>query len=162
MQKIKIISGGQTGADQGGLYAAEKIGFEIGGEAPNHYRTETGNNPKLLRDRFGLTESGYYSYVPRTVENVKNSDITMIFSHYDASAGTKQTIRACKELHKKYILVDPFKKDIGSEIIDFIVYNNPNVINIAGNRESVCEGIQRKVCDICFLAFHEINTILED
>lgn len=151
-----IISGGQTGADQGGLYAAKKVGFETGGEAPKNYRTETGDNPILLKDNFGLTESENYGYVERTIKNVSDSDITAIFSHFDASAGTRQTIRACKMLQKKYILIDPISSEAVDYFFNFIVLNNPNIINIAGNRESVHEGVQRMTCDICFLTFSQI------
>jgi hypothetical protein len=35
-----IISGGQTGADQGGLFAAEILKIKTGGYAPKGYRTE--------------------------------------------------------------------------------------------------------------------------
>lgn len=37
---IKIISGGQTGADMGGLEAAREYGFPTGGYAPKGWMTE--------------------------------------------------------------------------------------------------------------------------
>ena len=35
MRKVKIVSGGQTGVDQGALEAAVQLGLEFGGWAPH-------------------------------------------------------------------------------------------------------------------------------
>jgi hypothetical protein len=43
----KIISGGQTGSDQGGLEAGQKLGLETGGWIPKGWLTEIGANPEL-------------------------------------------------------------------------------------------------------------------
>ena len=43
----KVISGGQTGADQGGLMAAWERGIATGGAVPFEYRTNLGPNPIL-------------------------------------------------------------------------------------------------------------------
>ncbi|HME98544.1 MAG TPA: putative molybdenum carrier protein, partial [Terriglobia bacterium] len=51
----KIISGGQTGADMGGLLAARELGIETGGMAPKGWLTENGPEEVLLRS-FGLSE----------------------------------------------------------------------------------------------------------
>lgn len=51
----KIISGGQTGADEGGLEGARLLGIPTGGTAPKGYRTENGPN-LTLRDTYGLVE----------------------------------------------------------------------------------------------------------
>lgn len=60
----KIISGGQTGADRGGLEAARTLGIPTGGTAPRGYLTETGPDESLRE--FGLTESKSSAYVVRT------------------------------------------------------------------------------------------------
>ena len=52
---MKIISGGQTGADLGGLEGARDAGIETGGWAPAGYRTEIGDQEELLKG-FGLKE----------------------------------------------------------------------------------------------------------
>ena len=40
MLKIKIVSGGQTGVDQGALEAAAQLGLEFGGWAPHGWLAE--------------------------------------------------------------------------------------------------------------------------
>ena len=43
----KIISGGQTGADRGGLLAGRHLGIETGGTAPPDFITEVGVDDSL-------------------------------------------------------------------------------------------------------------------
>ena len=40
--ELKIVSGAQTGVDQGGLLAAIDLGLEWGGWVPKGWRTEIG------------------------------------------------------------------------------------------------------------------------
>ena len=51
----QIISGGQTGADQGALRAALDLGISTGGVAPKGYKTETGPH-QVLPYVYGLPE----------------------------------------------------------------------------------------------------------
>jgi len=74
----KIISGGQTGADQGGLEAAKILGVETGGRVPLGFKTEIGPMPDL-GPQFGLVELVSGEYAPRTRYNVVDSDGTIIF-----------------------------------------------------------------------------------
>lgn len=135
----KVISGGQTGADLGGLLAAERLGILTGGEAPKGYRTEKGKQP-ILSTRFNLTEHTDWQYTGRTENNVINSDVTILLSPHKQSRGTIQTLHFCTKHNKPYLIINPFLEDI--EIgLNFLNKHRPKIINIAGNRESVCEGL---------------------
>jgi hypothetical protein len=96
-----IISGGQTGADWGGLLAAADVGIATGGLAPKSYLTELGANPELVK--FGLLESDSDDYEIRTIHNVLTADATVIFADYTNSDGTKLTIDSCIK-HQKPLL----------------------------------------------------------
>jgi hypothetical protein len=50
----KVISGGQTGADQAGWRAARAFGIPTGGWMPLEFRTERGPCPELAA--FGAVE----------------------------------------------------------------------------------------------------------
>lgn len=128
---MKIISGGQTGVDQIGLAIAQKVGFETGGVAPYGFRTEAGCNPKLLKDRFGLIQHDSREYNPRTLMNIINSDITLLFGNVE-SPGSKSARKYCSGRGKR-IELNPSVELIRQIIAD----PNINVINIAGNRESM-------------------------
>jgi hypothetical protein len=44
-------------------------------------------------------------------------------------------------------------KNVVNNILDFLVFYKPKVLNIAGNRESVCNGIGDKVYKIMYEVF---------
>lgn len=139
----KIISGGQTGADQGGLTFAFIVGIPTGGTAPKGFRTEKGFENDLLFAKFHLKESKYREYPPRTRENVQNADGTVIFSEVP-SRGSELTHHICVSEKKPYI-VNPDRW----EFVQWLTRNNIKVLNVAGNRESVSPGIEKRV--IAFL-----------
>lgn len=135
---IKIISGGQSGADMGGLLAAERLGIPTGGTAAKGYRTE--NGPALvLRDRFGLRESRVANYSDRTLQNVADSDGTVIVAPAADSPGTVQTIKFCERIGRPYLLCD--FETLPVCLSHFIRKHNIRILNVAGNRESVAPGI---------------------
>lgn len=102
----RVISGGQTGADQAGLYSAEVCHFKTGGHAPKGYRTLSGNNPTMLRDHFGLEETVQENYQYRTALNVQNSDATIRLASNFESPGELCTLRAITKFKKPYFDVD--------------------------------------------------------
>lgn len=125
----KIISGGQTGADQGGLAAARELGIETGGTAPLGWKTEDGPEPALAG--YGLVESKEANYSARTVMNVKDSDGTVIFSTSLGSTGTKLTIHWTEQLKRPYIL-----NPTPEQLREWADENNIQTLNVAGNRAS--------------------------
>jgi hypothetical protein len=73
----RVISSGQTGADQAGLRAARAAGIPTGGWAPKGWLTEKG--PSLWLADFGLVECPEPGYPPRTRANVRDSDGSIWF-----------------------------------------------------------------------------------
>ena len=148
--KFKIISGGQTGADQGGLEAARELGLETGGFAPKSWTTEDGPQEVLLTG-YGLVECSVNGYPARTRLNAINSDATIVFGNVN-SRGTSLTVTLCSKMHKP-CLINPSKSDL----IQFIKTTKPVVLNIAGNRESKNSGIQKKVREFLIESLKELN-----
>ena len=136
----KIISGGQTGADLGGLVGAERVGIPTGGTAPKGFKTEKGPQPEVLAGGFGLTALPSGSYNKRTRLNVMNSDATVIFATNAGSSGTKLTIKYCQQEHKPFVLIDPKQPDAIETLQGFAIAWKPNILNVAGNRESDLPG----------------------
>lgn len=134
----KIISGGQTGADRGGLQAAKELGFVTGGAMPKGYRAEDYKGREVA-ELYNLREHGSAAYWPRTRWNVYTSDGTVLFGDMK-SRGSDQTIQICREMEKPYI-INPSK-------LDFLVFlhnNEIKILNVAGNRESKNPGLQERV-----------------
>ena len=133
----KIVSGGQTGADRGGLVAGQCLGLETGGTAPPNFMTELGTCLKL-RDTFGLVEGEYDQkvYPKRTRKNVEDSDGTLLMGNVN-SPGSRLTLRYCNELSKPYIEnPSPFVLRL------WLKNHSIEVLNVAGNRESKTPGIE--------------------
>jgi len=136
-----VISGGQTGADLAGLWAAKLCGIKTGGFAPKNWKTQSGSKP-TLGSSFGLVESTG-GYKKRTIENVQAADLTLIFASNPSSPGTKLTIQACREhlipCHLTLLessqqldeMVDPLVNLI-KKAIQLSSHEEP-AINIAGN-----------------------------
>jgi hypothetical protein len=95
----KIISGGQTGADQAGLEVAIKLNIPHGGWIPKGRLTENGPLP----DKYNLQEMPGKSYPKRTEQDVMDSDGTVIFSHGKLTGGSALTAQLA-EKHSKPIL----------------------------------------------------------
>ena len=143
----RIISGGQTGADLGGLRAAKSLGIPTGGYVPKGYRTENGSNPDL-KNLYGLIETSSWQYPERTIRNIVESDLTIIFSARN-SPGSNMTRSYCIERAKPHLMVNPYKVDIDfvRSFIERISekISDSVVINIAGNRERRSPGIEDEV-----------------
>jgi len=133
----KIISGGQTGADRGGLEAGKKLGLETGGTAPRGFRTENGSDPGLKG--FGVSEHRSADFRPRTIQNVADSDGTVWFGMTD-TPGALVTLKNAIALDRP-LLLNP----LPGALCEWIVKNNIEVLNVAGNRESLHPGLQKEV-----------------
>lgn len=151
-----VISGGQTGADQGGLEAARKAGVRTGGQAPALYKTSIGLNPML--QAYGLTAKG--SYDERTLVNIRSANATVIIAHDLNSPGTVLTRRYAKIEGTKLLEIDvsevlrlieagpasgtePVLERIirhSMNLVRFITDNRIQVLNVAGNREIKSDG----------------------
>jgi len=147
----KIISGGQTGADMGGLDAAKQFGFETGGMAPKGYLTEKGKTPMLAE--YGLIESEKSDYVPRTYDNAKNGDGTIRIAHDFNSAGELCTLKAINQYNKPYIDVNVHNPPDHEVVAQWIIDNKIEVLNVAGNRESKVKGIHEYTVNYLLTVF---------
>jgi len=166
---LQIVSGGQTGADQGGLEAGLALGIPVGGWAPKGWLTENGPDP-TLESKYGMKEHAIPGYPARTLANVQDSDCTIIFGNL-RSAGSLLTRELCVENKKPYIdipalcilleelqaqmrwkveeakLVEQFNHLRTTQMGFFceFIKGQFRVLNVAGNRESVQPGIQHAV-----------------
>lgn len=84
---MKIISGGQTGADRAALDAAIKLGLPYGGWLPKGRKTEDGPLPLTYK----LKELDSENYRERTEKNVMDGDGTLIVSFGPLTGGSALT-----------------------------------------------------------------------
>jgi hypothetical protein len=152
-----IISGGQTGVDRLGLEVGKNmLNLITGGTTTPGYVTELGKDESLKE--YGVQEisaelqqgkKGREFYLPRTEQNVKNSDGTVYFYTDGDSAGLQATRRFANK-HDKPFLVNPNSERLRKWLID----NNIEVLNVAGNRGSKLEEKDRaRIENILYRAF---------
>jgi hypothetical protein len=146
-QVRKIVSGGQTGADRGGLDAALRAGVEHGGWCPRGRKAEDGAIP----ERYRLTESTSDEYVVRTEANVVDSDVTLVFSYGELTGGSLYTAEMC-QVHARpclHVDLETSLPDAVRQVERFLAkqasHRGPLVVNIAGSRGSLAPGISEAV-----------------
>jgi hypothetical protein len=83
----RIVSGGQTGADQAALDVAIELSIPHGGWVPKGRKTECGPQPA----KYQVKEMPKDSYQERTEQNVIDSDGTLIISHGPFTGGSDYT-----------------------------------------------------------------------
>ena len=132
---MRIVSGGQTGVDRAALDVALKCGIECGGWCPTGRSDEFGRIP----DRYPVQELQAGGFTERTLQNVKDSDGTVVIYSVELRGGTEQTVRFCVELGRPYELIDASRiasEDAAMLIADFVGKNKIGILSVAGPRQS--------------------------
>lgn len=147
MRIAKIVSGGQTGADRGGLDAALHCELPIGGWLPRGQKSEDGRVP----DKYvGMVESDSADYLVRTKANIVDSDATIVFCHGTPTGGSKKTVEFAKELGRpcQAFDLDRPRQTVTDQVIAFLEHDCPDgdvILNVAGSRESKSPCIAQEV-----------------
>ena len=132
---MKIISGGQTGVDRAALDVALKRRIECGGWCPTGRLDEFGRIP----DQYPLQELEVGGFTERTLQNVNDSDGTVIIYPGKLGGGTEQTVRFCVEQRRLHELIDASKvsaEDAAKLISNFVRKHKIEILNVAGPRQS--------------------------
>ena len=157
MAKIKMIrSGGQSGVDRAALDAARSCKIKISGWCPKDgWAEDYPDPPGILAFYPELMETPSARIEQRTVWNVRDADATLIidFEQASASAGTALTAKAAKAFGRPCLVVST--EDSVQEVIDWLTgLDDELILNIAGPRESECQGAYAKAVQLlkkCFV-----------
>ncbi len=131
----KVISGGQTGADQAALDAAIELGIPYGGSIPLGRKTEAGGLP----DKYRLRELSTSSYPKRTEQNAADSDGTLIISQGSLDSGSEYAREMAEKQKRPWIHVDTKRVSEEAAVVliqSWIDGNHIKVLNVAGPRAS--------------------------
>ena len=132
---LKVVSGGQTGVDQGALAAALESGIACGGWCPEGRMSEHGPIPAV----YPLVELAGAGYRERTLRNVLDSDGTAILYNGDLEGGTRLTRGYCEEHDRPFVLIDAAnlsRSEAVAALVEFVTGNGVRVLNVAGPRAS--------------------------
>ena len=121
--------------DRAALDAALKNGIDCGGSCPSGRLDEVGRIP----DRYPVKELEHGGFTERTLQNVKDSDGTVIIYFSNLSGGSAQTLQFCIAQKRPHQLIDAaaiFIEDAAELILDFIRKHEVEILNVAGPRQS--------------------------
>lgn len=148
MKIVRIVSGGQTGADRAGLDAAIAAGVEHRGFCPKGRRSEDGTIP----EKYILKETVSSGYIQRTELNVSASSATIIFVMGEMGPGSSLTYRFAQSIGRPCYCVDVQGRtddEVAKILLEWLATHyeptDPMVINVAGSRESSQPGIGDRV-----------------
>ena len=131
---VRIISGGQNGADEAGLLAAKDLGIPTGGTATKGFKTTLGPKPEQA-EQFGLTANQTTNYLARTRTNVYNADGTVIFSQTpELSGGSKRTYEFAIEYGQTPHVVTGTGPKAQAAFLKWLEDENIRTLNVAGSR----------------------------
>jgi Circularly permutated YpsA SLOG family len=136
---LKIISGGQTGVDRAALDVALKHGIDCGGWCPAGRLDEFGRIP----DRYPVKELEQGSFAERTLQNVKDSNGTVIIYFEKLRGGTDYTVQCCIEQKRPHKVIDAAKTSAtaaANSILDLVREHKIDILNVAGPRQSEWPG----------------------
>lgn len=144
---LKIISGGQTGADQAALDAAIKLGLSHGGWIPKGRKTEDG----ILPNSYHLNETSTSHYAQRTKRNVMEAHGTLIVSHGALNGGSAYCRAVAMKYGKPFLHIDlnqiaSFLAAISTK--KWILEHHINILNVAGPRASKDQAIYQNVFNL--------------
>lgn len=151
---MKIISGGQTGADRAALDVAIELGIEYSGSIPKGKLAEDGIID--LEKYPNLQELKQGNYLARTRKNVVDSDATLAITDEKLTGGTKKTIEIAEVCSKPYLYINlktVTNEEAVREILEWLNKLKPNILNVAGPRESCSPGIYVKVYEVLLTVF---------
>jgi len=131
--RLKIISGGQTGADRAALDWALQHKIPHGGWCPQGRWAEDG----VIAPRYRLHETPSSSPVQRTEWNVRDSDGTVIFSiGQRLSGGSLLTAKLARRHRKPCLHLYAAFDNPAQALRRFVSQHRISVLNVAGPRAS--------------------------
>jgi hypothetical protein len=120
------------------------IGINHGGVCPQGRRSEAGPIP----ERYALTEHSSEKYPPRTAQNVCDADATMVLlAGTHVSRGTKLTCKIARDRKRPWCAFNMSTPNAVDKAVDWLRQVDPEVLNVAGPRETSSPGIQRTTAD---------------
>ena len=143
---IKIISGGQTGADRAALDWAILHRIPHGGWCPKGRLAEDGP----IAGGYRLRETPAADYATRTEWNVRDADATVIFSiAKKLSGGSRLTAELARRHHKPllHLCRAATRGDVARCLLAFLQRHEIKTLNVAGPRASEEPAIGRFVRD---------------
>ena len=160
---LKIVSGGQSGADRAALDAAIEAAIPYGGWCPNGgWAEDMPEPPGVLALYPDLRPTPETSPGQRTEWNVRDSDALMVLvdsASLAASKGTGFALNCAAVLKKPHIILDIDAPDALPKAQGFLADRAGGRLCIGGPRESEAPGIYTKALALVTALFELTNSL---
>ncbi len=130
----KVISAGQTGANEAGLATAKRFGLQTGGWMPMDWETADGPRPDFEK-LYGMRMHSQGTR-ERMATNVRISDGTIRFATSFQSSNEKLALFWAREHRKPHFDVDLAAPPDPQLVIDWIKANEIKSLHVTGSTES--------------------------
>lgn len=144
---VRIISGGQSGADRAALDAAIRLGIPHGGWLPRGRKAEDGPLPA----RYRLRETETARYRERTEKNIVDSDATLILSFGPLTGGSALTESLALRHDRPCLIIDLAevpRDEAAAAVEQWLRRYTIRTLNVAGPRASNQPGIYDAVLNL--------------
>ena len=144
---LKVISGGQTGAERAALDAALAQGLSIGGWCTRDRWAEDGAIP----DHYPLAQTRTEDLHVRTMRNVECSSATLLLTRGSLMGACRLSADTARSVCRPLLVVDleAQSEDPVDTIVGWLKQVRPAVLNVSGPRESNAPGIYEQA--LCLL-----------
>jgi hypothetical protein len=153
---VRIVSGGQTGADRAALEVAVLLGLPYGGWCPlGGWAEDLPEPPGVLALFPGLRETDTADPTVRTRLNVRDSDATLVVApSASASPGTDLTIATAARLRRPWLS----SAGAADEVVAWLRSLEPGLtLNVAGPRESELPGTHDRTRELLLAVLREAD-----
>lgn len=135
--RLRVISGGQSGVDRAALDVALELGLDCGGWCPAGRRAEDGP----IEAHYPLTETGTIDYAERTRRNVVDADATLVLCQGALMGGTLLTVQLAGAQGKPCLVIDLRRCWALREVQVWLDACAVRTLNVGGPRQSGAPGI---------------------
>jgi len=135
LDRITLISGGQTGIDRAMLDFCLDRGMRCGGWCPEGRKAEDGT----IDLKYPVRELSRSSWNERTAANVRASDVTVILYEDEMMGGTLKSFEFARKEKKPVLLLDLSVMDAvhaAGRLVKFLEKYRPGILNFSGPRHS--------------------------
>ena len=139
LDRVKLISGGQTGVDRAMLDFCLDHGMGCGGWCPEGRKAEDGT----IDLKYPVKELPKASYKKRTAANVRDSDATVIVYDNEMKGGTLKSFEFVRKEKKSVLLLDLSVLDAVQAaclLLKFMESHKPGILNFSGPRHTEWPG----------------------
>ena len=135
LDRIKLVSGGQTGIDRAMLDFCLENHIRCGGWCPEGRKAEDGT----IDLKYPVKELPGASFNIRTAANVRDSEATVILFKNRMVGGTLKSFEFVRKEKKPFLLLDMTVLDTAlaaTRLAEFLDIYRPETLNFSGPRKS--------------------------